>query len=61
MNHGVGTPELGPIDADLVRRITAEEVEGLDVDPLAVDVFLDVALNPDFVEFLTLVAYDHID
>ena len=61
VNHGVGTPELGPIDADLVRRITAEEVEGLDVDPLAVDVFLDVALNPDFVEFLTLVAYDHID
>jgi hypothetical protein len=26
-----------------------------------VDVFLDVALNPDFTEFLTLVAYDHID
>jgi malate synthase len=61
VNHGVGTPELGEIDAELVRRLAAEELEGLDVDPVAVDVFLDVALNPDFVEFLTLVAYDHID
>jgi malate synthase len=61
VNHGVGTPELGEIDADLVRRLATEELVGLDVDPVAVEVFLDVALNPDFAEFLTLVAYDHID
>ena len=61
VNHGVVTSELGEITADLVRRLTEEEVAGLDVSRQAVDVFLDVALNPDFTEFLTLVAYDHID
>ena len=61
VNHGVVTEELGEITADLVRRLTEEEVAGLDVSREAVDVFLDVALNPDFTEFLTLVAYDHIN
>jgi malate synthase len=61
VNHGVVTSELGEVTADLVRRLTEEEVAGLDVSREAVDVFLDVALNPDFTEFLTLVAYDHID
>jgi malate synthase len=61
VNHGVGTPELGEIDAGLVRRLAEEELEDLDVAQVAVEVFLDVALNPEFAEFLTLVAYDHID
>jgi malate synthase len=61
VKHGVVTEELGEVTADLVRRLTEEEVAGLDVSREAVDVFLDVALNPDFTEFLTLVAYDHID
>ena len=61
VNHGVVTDELGEITADLVRRLTEEEVASLDVSPEAVEVFLDVALNPDFPEFLTLVAYDHVD
>ena len=61
VNHRVVTDELGEITADLVRRLTEEEVASLDVSPEAVEVFLDVALNPDFPEFLTLVAYDHVD
>ncbi len=61
VKHGVVTAELGEVTADLVRRLTEEEIAGLDVSREAVDVFLDVALNPDFTEFLTLVAYDHID
>ncbi len=61
VNHGVGIPSLGPIDADLVRRIAEEEAERYGVGDLAKQVFLEVALAPEFIEFLTLSAYQHID
>lgn len=61
VNHGVGIASLGPIDADLVRRIADEEAERHGVDPEAKEVFLEVALAPRFIEFLTLSAYEHID
>ena len=61
VNHGVGIPSLGPIDRDLVRRIAAEEAERHHVGELAQQVFLEVALAPEFIEFLTLSAYQHID
>lgn len=61
VNHGVGIPSLGPIDAELVRRIADEEADRHEVAPLAKEVFLEVALEPRFIEFLTLSAYEHID
>ena len=61
VNHGVGIASLGSIDADLVRRIADEEADRHDVAPLAKEVFLEVALAPRFIEFLTLSAYEHID
>ena len=61
VNHGVGIASLGPIDSDLVRRVADEEADRHAVAPLAKEVFLEVALAPRFIEFLTLSAYEHID
>lgn len=61
VRHDVGIPGLGQIDAELVRQIADEETAGGDIEQLAKDVFLEVALAPEFIEFLTLTAYQHIN
>jgi malate synthase len=52
------------VTADLVRSVLAEtraELAGLDHLDDAVELFEQVALSPDFVDFLTLPAYEKID
>ena len=61
VHHRVEIPGLGPVTDELVARLVSEETADLDVNPLAVDLFLQVALNDTFDDFLTLVAYEHID
>jgi malate synthase len=54
MRHGAVTP-------DDVRRIIGEELPDGGRFPEARELFERVALSDDFVEFLTLPAYDYID
>jgi malate synthase len=66
-HHGVTTSEGQPIDAALVGRIADGVIAEADDDPTADHlhtarkVFEDVALSDDFVEFLTLPAYELIN
>jgi malate synthase len=59
------------VTASLVRSVLAEELDKIRADvgeaafdagkfPLARDLFTDLVLRDDFVEFLTLPAYDHL-
>ncbi len=50
-----------PIDAAMVRRVIAEEVEKLDASRDAAALFQELILAPDFLEFLTLAAGERID
>jgi malate synthase len=61
VRHGATLDDGRRVTEDLVRRITDEETAGLDLHPAARKVFEDVALADDFVEFLTVPAYELID
>jgi len=52
-----------PVTGELVREVLAEVASGLDGEHLAaaVELFERVALSDDFVDFLTLPAYERID
>ena len=62
VRHGVTLDDGRLIDAELVRAIAGEEMAAMtgDVDP-AWRMFEKVALEPGFIEFLTLPAYELID
>jgi malate synthase len=62
VHHSVALDDGRRIDGDLVRAIAAEEMAAMpgDVDR-AWKVFEEVALGADFIEFLTLPAYEMID
>ena len=72
LKHGV-TLEKGPaLDDELIRRTIREELEKIRelVGPdryqagrfeLASEIFENMMLSPEFPEFMTLVAYDHLD
>jgi malate synthase len=61
--HGGAHLEDGrPVDRTLVRRLAEEEMASIPIDSTtAWKVFEEVALADDFVEFLTLPAYELID
>jgi malate synthase len=61
--HGRARLEDGrQVDRTLVRRLAEEEMSSIPIDPTAAwKVFEEVALADDFVEFLTLPAYELID
>jgi malate synthase len=66
VHHGVTTEEGTVVSEPLVRRIAAEvtedlEAEGFPLAQAARKVFEEVALSDDFVEFLTVPAYEFID
>ncbi len=64
VRHGARTEDGEPITEDRVRSLVRARVEELSGHPHAIDaakVFEEVALGPDFVEFLTLPAYEMID
>jgi malate synthase len=69
VRHGVIAADGTAIDADLVRSICDSVLDGLVAaghpDPerlrVARRLFEEVALGPDFVDFLTLPAYELID
>ena len=66
VRHGVTTSEGTPVDADLIRALADEVVAtddgpGADYVQTARKVFEDVALADEFVEFLTLPAYELIN
>jgi malate synthase len=69
VHNDVVTVEGTPVDADLVRRVAAEEVSRMSTEPgaqpdlvaTARDLFEQVALADDFPEFLTLPAYDVLE
>jgi malate synthase len=63
VRHGMRTDEGIPIDESLIRSIVDRVVGGLDGESAhtARKVFEEVALGDDFVEFLTLPAYEMID
>jgi len=62
VHHGVSLDDGRRIDAGLVRAIAAEEMAAMTGDvESAWKVFEQVALGSDFVEFLTLPAYELID
>ncbi len=62
VHHGVALDDGRRIDADLVRAVAGQEMAAMDGDmDAAWRVFEKVALGPDFVEFLTLPAYELID
>jgi malate synthase len=63
VRHGVSTADGIPITADLVRSMLTEELAGVTAETAeqAAGVFEEVALSADFVEFLTLPAYELID
>jgi malate synthase len=63
VRHGVATADGIPITADLVRSLLTEELAAVPAETagLAARVFEEVALSADFVEFLTLPAYELID
>jgi malate synthase len=64
LKHGVKLDDGRPVTAEMVRGAVARELRekpGTPNKKLAADLFLDMMTNEDFTEFLTLVAYDHID
>jgi malate synthase len=64
VHHGVELDDGRTITGGLVREIADEEMQAMSEYPTAPDarkVFESVALGEDFVEFLTLPAYDLID
>jgi malate synthase len=72
VKHNAKLDDGRPITADLVRKTIAEELAHLRERlgaarydggkfALAGKIFEDMMTSPDYVEFLTLVAYDHID
>ena len=63
VRHRVALEDGRTITEELVRRLIEEECASLDVPHLtdARKVFEDVALGTDFVDFLTLPAYELID
>ncbi len=69
VHHGVSTAEGTPVTESLVRSVADEVVSGLaesgyaDAEQLqtARKVFGEVALSEDFIDFLTLPAYELID
>jgi malate synthase len=62
VHHGVALDDGRRVDADLVRTIAGEEMAGMTGDvEKAWTVFEKVALEPGFIEFLTLPAYELID
>jgi malate synthase len=63
VRHRVSTVDGTPVTADLVRSILTEELASFPAETAvaAAGVFEEVALSPDFIEFLTLPAYELID
>jgi malate synthase len=70
IHNGVRLPDGTPVTEELVRRIEDEELDrirdsGADLDPerlaQARELFEQVALGDEFVDFLTLPAYELID
>jgi malate synthase len=64
VRHGALLDDGRPITEPLVRQIVAEEMAVIDPTPAlehARKVFEDVAMSDDFIDFLTLPAYDLID
>jgi malate synthase len=68
VRHRVDTDGGSPVTEPMVRSIADEVIEGLEAegrsDPtlgLARRIFEEVALGEEFVDFLTLPAYEHID
>jgi malate synthase len=72
IRHGAKLNDGRPVTADLVRRIIPEELEkarkqigaeryGNSKFDLAAKLFEEMMTKPEFTEFLTLVAYEHID
>ncbi len=62
IHHGVSLDDGRRVDTDLVRAIAADELAAIPEDVGAAwTVFEQVALERDFVEFLTLPAYELID
>jgi malate synthase len=68
-HHGVVTADGTPVTESLVRTMGGEVVDQLetaggaagDHARIARKIFEDVALSDDFVDFLTLTAYEHIN
>ena len=60
LRHGANVVGLGPLHADRLRAVIAEEVAqlGSGVSPRAVELFSGLVFSPDFVEFLTVPAYE---
>ena len=62
VHHGVALDDGRRVDADLVRTIAAEEMAAMTGDVTAAwTIFDQVSLHPDFIEFLTLPAYQLLD
>lgn len=62
VRHGAELADGGRVDADLIMRLASDEVGRLGPEAeQAWTLFEHVALQPDFVEFLTLPAYELID
>src|SRR5919197_2521006 len=61
IRHERSVQEGERITPQLVRRIADEELEQLDVEPAARELFEDVALGEELAEFLTLPAYERLD
>jgi malate synthase len=60
LRHSATVVGLGPLSADRLRAVIAEEVAqlGSGVSPRAVELFSGLVFSPDFVEFLTVPAYE---
>jgi malate synthase len=67
IQHGARLSDGRPVTKELVRQVLDEEMAKLPVSEPgrrfdeAREIFEQVSLNDDFVEFLTLPAYDYID
>jgi malate synthase len=61
IRHERSVEEGSRVTAELVRRIADEELEELDVASGARELFEEVALGEELVEFLTLPAYERLD
>ncbi|HEY3174801.1 MAG TPA: malate synthase A [Candidatus Polarisedimenticolia bacterium] len=64
MRHGARMSGGAAVTADLVRRAIREEVSRMpatDTSRLASKIFEEMTTTPEYPEFLTLVAYEHID
>jgi malate synthase len=64
IRHGAKLDSGAVVTRDLVRRIIAEEISRLPASgqyPLASKLFEEMMTSDEFPDFLTLVAYDHID